>query len=84
LAHYNKSLHPVAVKVGTITPEITADVYCYVCDENRSDPELAAHLAHWEINIAECEKTEKSLREIEIENLLPSQPLLEQMAWRNL
>ena len=70
LAHSNATQHPVAVKLGSITPEGTADIYCYSCNEERTDPELAAHLAHWGVNIAEREKTEKSLTEMQIEQNL--------------
>ncbi|KAG0636560.1 hypothetical protein HOY80DRAFT_350881 [Tuber brumale] len=70
LAHFNATHHPVSVKLGSITPEGTADVYCYACDDEKTDTELAAHLAHWGINIAEREKTEKSLTEMQIEQNL--------------
>ena len=70
LAHADASSHPVAVKLGSITPEGTADVYCYQCNEERIDTELATHLSHWGINIAEREKTEKSLMEMQVEENL--------------
>lgn len=70
LHHSQESSHPVAVKLGSITPEGTADIYCYACNEERVDPDLAAHLAHWGINIADREKTEKSLTEMQIEQNL--------------
>lgn len=70
LAHANSSSHSVAVKLGSITPEGSADVFCYKCNEERIDPDLAVHLAHWGINIAEREKTEKSLMEMQIEHNL--------------
>ncbi len=70
LAHATSSSHAVAVKLGSITPEGSADVYCYQCDEERVDSELAKHLAHWGINIAEREKTEKSLMEMQVEQNL--------------
>ena len=70
LKHTELASHAVAVKLGSITPEGTADIYCYACDEERTDPELAQHLAHWGINIAEREKTEKSLTEMQIEQNL--------------
>ncbi|MCJ1251275.1 hypothetical protein MMC30_008506 [Trapelia coarctata] len=70
LAHADGTAHGVAVKLGSITPEGSADVYCYLCNEERVDTELAAHLAHWGINIAEREKTEKSLTEMQIEQNL--------------
>ena len=70
LKHTELASHAVAVKLGSITPEGTADIYCYACDEERTDPELAHHLAHWGINIAEREKTEKSLTEMQIEQNL--------------
>ena len=55
------------MKLGSLTADGTADVYCYTCDEERVDPELVAHLAHWGINIADRQKTEKSLTELQIE-----------------
>lgn len=70
LAHFDATHHPVSVKLGSITPEGTADVYCYACNDEKTDTELAAHLAHWGINIAEREKTEKSLTEMQIEQNL--------------
>ncbi|KAI9730227.1 MAG: hypothetical protein M1834_005991 [Cirrosporium novae-zelandiae] len=70
LAHTDATHHPVAVKLGSLTPDGTADIYCYACNDERTDPELAAHLAHWGINIAEREKTEKSLTEMQIEQNL--------------
>ncbi|KAI5306922.1 hypothetical protein KEM56_006440 [Ascosphaera pollenicola] len=66
----NTAGHPVAVKLGSITPEGNADVYCYHCNEERIDTELSTHLAHWGINISEREKTEKSLVELQIEQNL--------------
>ncbi|KOS20035.1 Ubiquitin carboxyl-terminal hydrolase 14 [Escovopsis weberi] len=70
LAHATDSGHGVAVKLGSITPEGTADVYCYKCDEERVDDSLGDHLAHWGIMLAEREKTEKSLTEMQIEQNL--------------
>lgn len=70
LKHTELTSHAVAVKLGSITPEGTADIYCYACNEERVDPEIASHLAHWGINIAEREKTEKSLTEMQIEQNL--------------
>lgn len=70
LAHANESGHGVAVKLGSITPEGTADVYCYKCDEERIDDNLGEHLYHWGIALAERQKTEKSLTEMQIEQNL--------------
>ncbi|KKA27414.1 hypothetical protein TD95_005244, partial [Thielaviopsis punctulata] len=70
LAHATESGHGVAVKLGSITPEGNADVYCYKCDEERIDKSLAAHLANWGINLADRQKTEKSLTEMQIEQNL--------------
>ena len=70
LKHTEQTSHAVAVKLGSITPEGTADIYCYACNEERTDPELTHHLARWGINIAEREKTEKSLTEMQIEHNL--------------
>ncbi|KAJ5097567.1 hypothetical protein N7456_008288 [Penicillium angulare] len=70
LAHADASSHPVAVKLGSITAEGSADIYCYSCNEERTDPELANHLAHWGIFLAGREKTEKSLMEMQVEHNL--------------
>lgn len=70
LAHATSSQHAVAVKLGSITPEGSADVYCYQCDEERLDNDLAPHLAHWGIILADQVKTEKSLTEMQIEQNL--------------
>ena len=70
LKHTEETSHAVAVKLGSITPEGSADVYCYACNEERVDTELGKHLAHWGIDIAEREKTEMSLTEMQIEQNL--------------
>ncbi|KAI1079852.1 ubiquitinyl hydrolase [Whalleya microplaca] len=70
LAHATESAHAVAVKLGSITPEGTADVYCYQCDDEKVDGDLSTHLAHWGIILAEQVKTEKSLTEMQIEQNL--------------
>ncbi|KAF2007781.1 ubiquitinyl hydrolase [Amniculicola lignicola CBS 123094] len=71
VAHKDSTGHPVAVKLGSLTADGTADIYCYKCDEERVDPELPNHLAHWGINIKDRVKTEKSLTEMQVEqNLL--------------
>ncbi|PMB65381.1 Ubiquitin carboxyl-terminal hydrolase 14 [Beauveria bassiana] len=70
LAHSDESSHGVAVKLGSITPEGTADIYCYKCDDERLDQDLGQHLAHWGIILADREKTEKSLTEMQIEQNL--------------
>jgi len=62
--------HPIAVKLGSLTADGTADIYCYACDEERVDPELPTHLAHWGINIKDRVKTEKSLTEMQVEHNL--------------
>ncbi|KAJ3082605.1 hypothetical protein HK102_001574 [Quaeritorhiza haematococci] len=70
LDHFQQSNHPVAVKLGTITPEGTGDVFCYRCGEERSNPHLAKHLANFGINIATQQKTEKNLTELNLEQNL--------------
>ena len=70
LAHADQTSHAVAVKLGSITPEGSADVYCYKCNEERVDPGLATHLSRWGINLADREKTEKSLMEMQVEHNL--------------
>lgn len=66
LEHYAEVHYPLAVKLGTITPD-GADVYSYDEDDMVEDPLLAKHLAHFGINIAHMEKSEKSMLELEID-----------------
>jgi ubiquitin carboxyl-terminal hydrolase 5/13 len=70
VAHTQTSLHPVAVKLGSLTADGTADIYCYQCDEERVDPDLPTHLANWGIDIRDRQKTEKSLTELQVEQNL--------------
>ena len=70
LAHSDQTSHPVAVKLGSLTADGTADIYCYACNEERVDPELPLHLANFGIDIADRQKTEKSLTEMQIEQNL--------------
>ncbi|ORX68746.1 ubiquitinyl hydrolase [Linderina pennispora] len=70
VGHYQQTGHAVSVKLGTITPEGTADAYCYKCDENRLDPELAQHLQKFGISVAAQLKTEKSIAELQLEQNL--------------
>ena len=51
----------------TPTPWQGADVYSYAADENDEvlNPNLAAHLAHWGIDIMKMEKSEKNMAELQ-------------------
>jgi len=70
LEHSNRFHHFVVCKMGTITPEGTADIHCYKCDDLRIDPYLLEHLSTFGINISTQQKTEKSLSEMELEQNL--------------
>ena len=64
LKHYEETKHAVCVKLGTITPEGDADIFCYLCDDMRLDKQLGKHLSHFGINIATQQKTDKSMAEL--------------------
>jgi len=64
LAHYEATGHAVSVKLGTITAEGDADIYCYKCNDAKQDPELAGHLRTFGINVGALKKTEKSMTEL--------------------
>ncbi|CAK5277562.1 unnamed protein product [Mycena citricolor] len=70
LKHFEETKHPVCVKLGTITPEGDADIYCYSCNDSRLDPSLSDHLAAFGINVKTAQKTEKSMTEMQIEHNL--------------
>ncbi|XP_044270972.1 ubiquitin carboxyl-terminal hydrolase 5 [Tribolium madens] len=67
IEQFNSTGYPLAVKLGTITKEGKGDVFSYKEDDMVEDPNLVQHLAHWGINIANMEKTEKSMVELELE-----------------
>lgn len=54
--HYVNTTFPLAVKLGTITPEGKADVFSYEEDDMVEDPNLANHLGHWGINVQNMQK----------------------------
>ncbi|KAJ7709528.1 hypothetical protein B0H17DRAFT_228731 [Mycena rosella] len=70
LKHFEETGHPVSVKLGTITPEGGADIYCYQCNDAKLDPALAEHLSVFGINVKTAQKTEKSMTEMQIEHNL--------------
>ena len=63
----NNVLYPLAVKLGTITPDGSADVYSYEEDMMVTDPLLSLHLAHWGMDVSVQKKTEKTLAEMEVD-----------------
>ncbi|XP_018328261.1 ubiquitin carboxyl-terminal hydrolase 5 [Agrilus planipennis] len=67
IQHFSDTGYPLAVKLGTITKDGKADIFSYTEDDMVEDPYIKEHLAHWGINVATMEKTEKSMVELELE-----------------
>uniref|UniRef100_H2MBP9 Ubiquitin carboxyl-terminal hydrolase n=1 Tax=Oryzias latipes TaxID=8090 RepID=H2MBP9_ORYLA len=65
LLHFQETGYPLAVKLGTITPD-GADVYSYDEDDMVLDSKLAEHLSHFGIDMMTMEKTERTMTELEI------------------
>uniref|UniRef100_A0A672LZM4 ubiquitinyl hydrolase 1 n=1 Tax=Sinocyclocheilus grahami TaxID=75366 RepID=A0A672LZM4_SINGR len=65
LLYYQQSGYPLAVKLGTITPD-GADVYSYDEDDMVLDSKLPEHLSHFGIDMMTMEKTERTITELEI------------------
>ncbi|KAF5922184.1 hypothetical protein HPG69_007072 [Diceros bicornis minor] len=65
LEHYRDVGYPLAVKLGTITPD-GADVYSFQEEEPVLDPHLAKHLAHFGIDMLHMHGTENGLRDNDI------------------
>lgn len=42
--HSKETGHPLVCKLGTITPEGHASIYCYKCNDDKHDEFLAQHL----------------------------------------
>ncbi|XP_075468738.1 ubiquitin carboxyl-terminal hydrolase 5 isoform X3 [Ascaphus truei] len=64
--HYRETGYPLAVKLGTITPD-GGDVYSYDEDDMVLDPSLAEHLSHFGIDMMKMQKTDKTMTELEID-----------------
>lgn len=65
--HFEQTNHAAALKLGTITPEGSASIYCYSCDEDVVDENLADHLLKVGIDIKRQTKTEKTVTEMNLE-----------------
>nr|XP_054335420.1 ubiquitin carboxyl-terminal hydrolase 13 isoform X3 [Pongo pygmaeus] len=65
LEHYRDMGYPLAVKLGTITPD-GADVYSFQEEEPVLDPHLAKHLAHFGIDMLHMHGTENGLQDNDI------------------
>ena len=68
LVHFENTgkKYPLAVKLGTITPQ-GGDVFSYAEDRSCRDPKLAEHLANLGIDIMKQEKTVKTTSELCVE-----------------
>ncbi len=55
MEHYDATKYPLAVKLGTITPD-GGDVHSYDEDDMVEDPKLAQHLEHFGINMMSMTK----------------------------
>jgi ubiquitin carboxyl-terminal hydrolase 5/13 len=67
LHHFQMTQHPLVCKMGTITPEGTASIHCYTCDEEVQDNDLQTHMLTFGIQIQKLVKTEKTITELELE-----------------
>ncbi|XP_043846709.1 ubiquitin carboxyl-terminal hydrolase 13 isoform X1 [Dromiciops gliroides] len=65
LDHYKEMGYPLAVKLGTITPD-GADVYSFQEEESVLDPHLAKHLAHFGIDMLQMHSTENGTRDNDV------------------
>jgi ubiquitin carboxyl-terminal hydrolase 5/13 len=67
LDHFRETGHPVSVKMGTITPDGRADLFCYACDETVTDSRIGEHLQKLSIDVQSAVKTELSTIELNVE-----------------
>lgn len=65
-AHYEKTKYPLAVKIGTVTPD-SAEVYSYDENDMVLDPLLTEHLAHFGIDRSKLTKTDKTMAELTVD-----------------
>lgn len=55
------------MKLGTITAEGEASIYCYQCDNEVKDESLGTHLRYLGLNITDQKKTEKTIAEMSLD-----------------
>lgn len=68
LAHYDLCGHPVAAKLGSLSPEEEkCDCYCYKCNDEVKVPGLSSTLKSFGIDISTAVKSEKTLVELNLE-----------------
>lgn len=67
VAHYNVKKHPLAVKTGTISGSDQPSVYCYICDDDVSVPDMETALRKFGIDQKRMKKTEKTINEMSLE-----------------
>lgn len=67
IEHFKLTNHPLVVKTGTITPNGDASIYCYSCDNDVKDPELAIHLQNFGIDVSTQKKTDKTVTEMNLD-----------------
>ena len=65
--YFKETGNGLCVKLGTITAEGTASIYCYKCDDDVHDPKLAEHMAVFGIDIAKAVKTESTMTELNLQ-----------------
>ena len=56
IEHFRKSGHPLVVKIGTITPDSEAYLYCYSCNNYVKDENLSIHLQALGIDMSSQKK----------------------------
>ena len=66
IEHYNKTKHSLVVKTGTITPDGEASLYCYECNKDVKDENLAVHLKSLGIDINVQKKNDKTITEMNL------------------
>jgi ubiquitin carboxyl-terminal hydrolase 5/13 len=67
VVHGEKHGHPLVCKMGTITPEGKASIYCYKCNDDVLDSKLGEHMHALGVKIAEQVKTEKTITEMNLD-----------------
>ncbi|XP_040284198.1 ubiquitin carboxyl-terminal hydrolase 13 isoform X2 [Bufo bufo] len=65
LEHHKQLGYPLAVKLGTITPD-GADVYSFDEQETVLDPQLAKHLGHFGIDMLQMQGSENGVMDNEV------------------
>ena len=67
ISHYDKTKHPISIKVGTLCGDQNPSCYCYICDDEVNISNAREVVKKFGLDIDNMKKTEKTINEMSLE-----------------